>query len=283
MSRIGRCYYSICRTRVGHALVRRGIRAGRRVGLIPPFHITHDALELDHASAAGLMKLWTRIHWSSGDGMMPPEQLLAVYRLAATWPGEGDIVELGAWTGLTTSYLAAACDVRGASRVHAVDTFEGTKEGGSHYDSVARFGGNTFNAFQQQIRRAGVAHRVETLTGYSAEMADRYRGRPIRMLLIDADHSYNGVRDDFACWAPLVRPGGLIVFHDYCMPEVARFVDQAVRSDPDVVWAPGHVVSNLVAVTKRVGSPSTSGSRECGGEGTAPNREATAEMADVAR
>jgi predicted O-methyltransferase YrrM len=36
----------------------------------------------------------------------------------------------------------------------------------------------------------------------------------VDLLFIDGDHSYGGVRADFENYAPLVRPGGLIAFHD---------------------------------------------------------------------
>ena len=39
-------------------------------------------------------------------------------------------------------------------------------------------------------------------------------GRPIDFLFIDADHRYVGVKKDYQLYAPLVRPGGLIAFHD---------------------------------------------------------------------
>lgn len=39
-------------------------------------------------------------------------------------------------------------------------------------------------------------------------------GRPIDFLFIDADHRYEGVKRDFELYQPLVRPGGLIAFHD---------------------------------------------------------------------
>jgi hypothetical protein len=39
-------------------------------------------------------------------------------------------------------------------------------------------------------------------------------GRALDFLFIDGDHSYAGVRQDFAQYGPLVRPGGLIAFHD---------------------------------------------------------------------
>lgn len=39
-------------------------------------------------------------------------------------------------------------------------------------------------------------------------------GRAVDFLWIDGDHSESGVREDFALYAPLVRPGGLIALHD---------------------------------------------------------------------
>lgn len=39
-------------------------------------------------------------------------------------------------------------------------------------------------------------------------------GRPVDVLFIDGDHSYEGVCDDFERYAPLVRSGGLVAFHD---------------------------------------------------------------------
>ena len=36
----------------------------------------------------------------------------------------------------------------------------------------------------------------------------------IDVLFLDGDHSGDGVRADFERWSPLVRPGGLVAFHD---------------------------------------------------------------------
>jgi predicted O-methyltransferase YrrM len=183
--------------------------------------------------------------------MMSLEQRLAVYRLAVTGSGYGDVVELGAWIGLTTTYLATACRVRGEGIVHAVDTFEGTKEYDTRYPSVARYDGNTLQAFRDQIKCAGVDDLVKPHVGLTNEVVREYRGCPIRFLLIDADHSYEGVRADFRLWSPLVMPGGLVVFDDYLMPEVARFVDEEVGADRRFEIAPGRIVPNLMAVTKK--------------------------------
>ena len=41
----------------------------------------------------------------------------------------------------------------------------------------------------------------------------------VDLLYIDADHTYEAVKLDFDNFSPLVRPGGLIVFHDVCHPD----------------------------------------------------------------
>lgn len=251
----GRCYYALGRTRTGHTLLCTAVASLRRCGLLRSFHIPYDALHMDHAAVRELMRLWRRIHWDAGD-MMPPEQLLAIYELAVTWPVDGDVVELGAWTGLTTCYLAAACRARQNGHVYAVDTFKGSREALDHYRSVERFGGDTLSAFQQRIAAAGVGGQVDVLVGLTSEMVHAYCGLAIRVLFIDADHSYEGVRRDFELWSPLVAPGGLIIFHDYVgAPGVTRFVDTQVISNGDYESAPGHVVENVFAVTKKAVHP----------------------------
>lgn len=39
-------------------------------------------------------------------------------------------------------------------------------------------------------------------------------GKPIDFLYIDGDHTYEGVKKDWELYSPLVRAGGLVVFHD---------------------------------------------------------------------
>lgn len=39
-------------------------------------------------------------------------------------------------------------------------------------------------------------------------------GRSVDVMLIDGDHTYSGVKQDFDLYSPFVRPGGLVAFHD---------------------------------------------------------------------
>ena len=41
-----------------------------------------------------------------------------------------------------------------------------------------------------------------------------FAGAPIDVLFIDGDHSYEGVKQDYEMYRSLVRPGGIIAFHD---------------------------------------------------------------------
>ena len=47
-----------------------------------------------------------------------------------------------------------------------------------------------------------------------AHIARQVAAAPVDLLFIDGDHSYDGVAADYHLYRPLVRPGGLIVFHD---------------------------------------------------------------------
>lgn len=53
---------------------------------------------------------------------------------------------------------------------------------------------------------------------HSDEMSGRVRNRlgnnQLDLVFIDGDHSYEGVKADFELYAPLVRKGGMIAFHD---------------------------------------------------------------------
>jgi cephalosporin hydroxylase len=58
------------------------------------------------------------------------------------------------------------------------------------------------------------SHSKETLK----KVANELGGKPVDFLFIDGDHSYAGVKADFEMYSTLVRPGGLIGFHDVSPP-----------------------------------------------------------------
>jgi predicted O-methyltransferase YrrM len=65
----------------------------------------------------------------------------------------------------------------------------------------------------------GDSHSEET----AGRLATLLEGRPLDFLFIDGDHSSEGVRQDFELYAPFVRAGGLIGFHDIVPHDEAGF------------------------------------------------------------
>jgi predicted O-methyltransferase YrrM len=84
-----------------------------------------------------------------------------------------------------------------------------------------RFGGGYY-PWQGKLYRsfARDQQRIELVLGdsHSQGVADNIKqllgGRPLDFLFIDGDHSYEGVKQDFEMYSPLVKPDGVIAFHD---------------------------------------------------------------------
>jgi predicted O-methyltransferase YrrM len=75
---------------------------------------------------------------------------------------------------------------------------------------------------------------------HSEEVAARVKQitQSLDVLFIDGDHNYDGVKLDFLLYSPLVRPGGIIAFHDIAEHrketggDVPRFWNEVKRSYP---------------------------------------------------
>jgi predicted O-methyltransferase YrrM len=84
-----------------------------------------------------------------------------------------------------------------------------------------------------RLRRAAPpAQSVHVIDGDSthpltiARLRRKLAGRRLDLLLIDGDHGWSGVRQDFISYRDFVRDGGLIAFHDICPvrdPDVGRW------------------------------------------------------------
>jgi cephalosporin hydroxylase len=75
------------------------------------------------------------------------------------------------------------------------------------------------------------SHNPETLVQVHKWLGDRL----IDVLFIDGDHTYAGVASDFEMFSPLVRPGGIIGFHDIVPDFKTRF---GIRTMSDVGQVP---------------------------------------------
>lgn len=84
-----------------------------------------------------------------------------------------------------------------------------------------QFGGGYSNGQAAVYRRfAGKDQKLHLLRADSHAQSTLettkglFGGKSIDLLFIDGDHTYEGVKKDWEMYSPLVRPGGMIVFHD---------------------------------------------------------------------
>ncbi|CAA6693607.1 MULTISPECIES: CmcI family methyltransferase [unclassified Lentimonas] len=71
-----------------------------------------------------------------------------------------------------------------------------------------------------------------------AEVKRLLGGKPIDLLFIDGDHSYEGAMADYNAYSPLVRKGGWIAFHDI-VPQARKADGSYVNGfeiDVDRIW-----------------------------------------------
>ena len=95
------------------------------------------------------------------------------------------------------------------AQIVSVDLPGGPYGGGYPMEAVPKFLG--YRQHHQWIQLfQGDSHAEEMLKAVKRYLA----GKKLDLLFIDGDHTYEGVKRDWEMYSPLVREGGLAVFHD---------------------------------------------------------------------
>lgn len=84
----------------------------------------------------------------------------------------------------------------------------------------------------EKVEVSGLADHWKFHQNYSDEFAE-VCPRPLDLVLVDGAHGYDSVKRDWEKYEPLVRTGGLLLFHDKLntmeFPGIARLIDQEIR------------------------------------------------------
>jgi predicted O-methyltransferase YrrM len=163
-------------------------------------------------------------------------------------PSPSHFVEVGAWLGRSTAFLARAIIRSGKDiRLDVVDTWEGTPGEAVYEPMLRRYSGqarNVLPVFLDFMEQAGVRGVINPMMMNSVEASRKFTDRSLDFVFLDADHSYNAVRADLTHWFPKVKLGGLFAGHDYTntfAPGVARAVDDFFQGAAEV-WGTCWVV-----------------------------------------
>jgi MMP 1-O-methyltransferase len=149
--------------------------------------------------------------------------------LAACVPARGAIVEIGSFKGRSTVMLAKVASHYRLGQVAAIDPHNSPILLGIPSEPQT----SSYQDFLSNVRAAGVSEHVEAYAAYSKDVASSWN-RPIRILWIDGDHSYEGAKGDLDGFLPHVVPQGVVAFHDAlnAFPGPIRvFIEDVLRSD----------------------------------------------------
>ena len=168
---------------------------------------------------------WARIRAAPGFLTEREGRFLAL--IAACTPAQGTILEIGSYKGKSTVGLASIAQLYGFGPVVAVDPHSAP--------AVTDYGHgmaqSSWDDFRATLRAAGVENSVEAHRAYSRDLAKDWN-RPIRLLWIDGDHTYNGAKDDIDLFGQHLVPNGIVAFHD-----VLHSFEGPVRVFTEVVLA----------------------------------------------
>lgn len=130
------------------------------------------------------------------------------------------VVEIGTGSGgLTTVWAQLAALVISVDVPPTVATQAAVTKRDRLISEIAESCGNRYTAI------FGRSQEAETVGAVILTLAEQ----PADLLFLDGDHSLEGLRRDWVLYRPLVRSGGVVVFHDLnslAWPSVAQVWDE---------------------------------------------------------
>ena len=117
------------------------------------------------------------------------------------------VVELGTDMGLSALAMGLALrDLNEGGKLFAVDTWQGD-------DYSGRYRADVYRTFLERRARLGLDAVIVPMRMTFDEARDKVPDK-IDLLHVDRLHTWDAVNHDFGTYRPLVRSGGLVLFHN---------------------------------------------------------------------
>ena len=130
--------------------------------------------------------------------------------------GGETFVEVGAWFGKSTNYLATKIkESKKNIKFTAIDTWKGTDNEELHQNIVGAFNGDIFYEFIDNTTLSNNYSAFDIIKDSSYNSAKLFRNSSIDYMMIDAGHTYDDVKSDINIWYSKIKPGGIVSGDDY--------------------------------------------------------------------
>ena len=136
-------------------------------------------------------------------------------KMIETSPFNSTFVELGAWFGKSTNYMAQKIK-ESKKNIHftTIDTWKGS---GSDMDNkiVNTFNGDIFYEFVDNTIMNENYGSINIIKDSSDKAVNQFWNNSIDFLMIDTSHEYEDVMQELDTWYNKIKPGGYICGDDY--------------------------------------------------------------------
>ena len=131
-------------------------------------------------------------------------------------PYYSTFVEVGAWFGKSTNYLANKIKESDKNiELTIVDTFKGTETAELDKTIVNAFNGDIFCDFIENTTISNNYDSFDIIKDTSKNAANTFQNNSIDFVMLDTEVEYDRVIDNIKIWYNKIKPGGIISGDDY--------------------------------------------------------------------
>jgi len=134
------------------------------------------------------------------------------------------VVEIGCWKGRTTSVLAVA------ERVICIDSwiYDINYKNDIWFDVYREYSKNE-NILEEFKKNLSMFNNIDIIIGKSHDVANQVLNNAVDLLVIDGDHSYDGIKGDLELYFPKLKNKGIIFCHDYGDTGVDKAIHEFIK------------------------------------------------------
>jgi hypothetical protein len=151
-------------------------------------------------------------------------------KMAKQLPNNSHIVEVGAWKGKSTAFMAVEIINSGKKiQFDVIDTWAGSVEIQHQTDEMV-ISNSLYQHFLDNMKPVEDYYTPRRMT--SLEAAATYNDNSLDFVFIDASHDYENVKADILAWLPKIKLGGVLAGDDYDLiwPGVVQAVNEVFPS-----------------------------------------------------
>jgi hypothetical protein len=142
-------------------------------------------------------------------------------------PNNAQVIEVGCWKGRSTCCLGVEIiNSRKNIILHCVDSWKYTPSTEQPISTQEEFD-QVFYEFLSNVKPFN--DFINILKRSSTEASNNFLSQTVDFICIDANHTYESVKEDILVWLPKLKKNGILAGHDYFTsvhPGVKKAVDE---------------------------------------------------------